>query len=982
MPSGDMPSRPTRRRRWLARVLYWCLALGLFGGTVLLTGWPQRIGAGLILSSQLGGAVRVGSLALGNPLVAGSITLASTAADHYAPLLEVDRAEVAYQFAPENGRHLGHLLFSGVDIALEQGATDNNFQFLLDRFSRPGEGGDATAWIPEAVDLEAMRLRLRHPEFDLSAESFDIHAKLESPAAGYLRLGAPAAMVTWSAGGQGGETRQTTGAIALNAAWNADGADLDGSVELGTLARLKGTFTSTTRAGVPHYALSIAEARVEEPIWSRMLNGLSPITTRFDTLEFRDSDVQFHVADDGVAIDQATVDGTFTGFAVGPEEAPFYEGPLKIALRGNYGNETELAGTITLRDQLALQGSVQLKSDGLKGTFGWEPWPREDLIALTPPAYGGILSALAPLARLGARGTIVQSPDSFMVDGALTADFGGDAPMDIPVALSWSTVSGQAMLTVSAEADMNGARLKSTTTIPQAAPVRVENTLTAVSPNAWSERILGKSIAPGLAAALTGRVALSLITAQPLEIDLDLSSAGFGYGSMILPAEPPVALAGKMTYDTTSGRLAGTSLKLAQDGTVDLAASKWSLDLPQARLDGALAGTFSLDTLAGLFAWPGLSGTAAIAGQLRIDPAGTHFTTVSLTSEDALYGDWGVPYGSQLAIKGDLGYDRGAGALTLAPVEGSLGDGTGCVLNALVVTFARESEPTRVDFSGLAFQSDMDVLVRRGLLAAVTGGHASLKSEQLSWTGEAFTGQTTWALSADTLTFPEKMGTFEALQHTGTYNPGSGETGGGPLSVGPFKVYEVPFGATSTEVTVTADSIACRPFETAFLGGLLAADGELKYREAGYPGTVRAEAKQLDLEQFTQTFKPPDVVMTGKVNGTVALTVSAAGLVDLDVDLTASENLTLNQAAVRQILMQQMVNDAVGSKQIQKVIEKVIGKDEQRAFDRAVLDLRLEDGLVVGVARLESKNLDVTVDIKAEPEAILQAIQSAAEEAR
>jgi hypothetical protein len=46
-----------------------------------------------------------------------------------------------------------------------------------------------------------------------------------------------------------------------------------------------------------------------------------------------------------------------------------------------------------------------------------------------------------------------------------------------------------------------------------------------------------------------------------------------------------------------------------------------------------------------------------------------------------------------------------------------------------------------------------------------------------------------------------------------------------------------------------------------------------------------------------------------------------------------------------------------------------------------VITLHLEDGLVVGVARLESKNLDVTVDIKAEPEAILQAIQSAAEDA-
>jgi len=958
-----------------------CLAAGILLGVLGFTGWPQRIGTGLLLSSQLGGTAQVGSIDLGNPLVAQGITLVSKGAATYKPVVQVERVEADYRLAPENGRHIGSVALSGVDISLERSLAESNFQFLVDRFSQPGGGGDPTPWIPEQLDLERLRIGFRSPDFSLAAENLDIHAVLASGTAGSVRLGAPAASIIWSSGAESGGERRTTGAIALDAAWNLDGADVDGAIDLGTFAKLNGTFSATKRGGVSYYAISISEAALQDPIWPVLLNGLTPIPTRFESAQFRDSDVHFHLPEGGVAIDQATVDGAFTGFAVGPEEAPFYKGPLQLSLRGNYGDQTEIVGTITLRDRLALEGAFQLTQEGLAGTFGWESWPREDLIALTPPAYAGILSTLAPLARLGANGTIAQSPGSFTVDGALAADFGGDAPMDIPIALAWTTESGLSTMTLSAEAALGEARLKSTTTVPQAGPVRVENLFTAVSPNAWTERILGKSIAPGFVAALTGRANLSLLTGQPLEIDLDLSSPGLGYGSIALPAELPVALAGKMTYDTASGRLAGKSLKLAQEGTVDLAAAAWSLDLPKATLESELEGTLSLDTLANMFALPGLSGAAAISGRLHAGPAGTRLDSVRASSDDIVYGDWGVPYGSQLTLTGDLAYDTVAASLTLSPVAAAIDEGTQLSLTSLAFLFAREGSPFHANFSSLALRSDLDLLVRRGLIASVTGGHAALASEELAWTGDSFSGMTTWELRAETLELPEKMGSFASLAHTGKYNPASGEVGGGPLSVGPFKVYEIPFGATSTEVKVTPEEISCTTFETAFLGGTLALGGELKYREANYPGTVRAEASALDLEQFTQTFKPPDVVMTGKVNGTADLTISAAGLVDLNVDLTASENLTLNQAAVRQILMQQMVNDAVGSKQIQKVIEKVIGKDEQRAFEKAVIKLHLEDGLVVGVARLESKNLDVTVDIKAEPEAILQAIQSAAEEA-
>lgn len=980
MPSGDVPPRRGRLRRGLRRVALAVVGLAVLLGALSLTGLPQRMVAGFLLSSQLDGRATVESIHLENPLVAQGLSLAGSTSSIYGPLVQVGRVEAAYQLRPDNGRHIETVTISDVQISLEQGESENNFQFLLDRLTQPSSGGDMTPWLPERIDLEGLGLALRFPGYQLQADQLNLHAELESATRGGARLDAPAAALAWSsAAGTPGE-QHSSGSIAVDAAWNPGGADVDVAVDLGALARLNGTFTTAVQAGAPSYQVSVSEATLADPFWSAVINGLSPVPTRFDSLQLKDSNVQFHFRAQGPAIDRADVDLALTGFAVGPPASPYYSGPLHLSLHGNYGDQSEIGGTLTLRERLALNASFQLSPDGVTGTFDWEPWPREELMALVPPAYGGVLATLEPLTGLGAKGTLSQSADAFTVDGTLAAVFGEAAPMPIPLAISWTRAAGAATLAISLEAAMEEARLKSTTTVPQGQPARVENVLTSVSPNAWTARMLGKELLPGLTASLSGRADLSLPAGQPLGIDLDLSGVGLGYGSLALPAEVPLAIVGKMDYDGVSGTIGGKSLKLSQEGTAEVRVTGWSFDLPRAALNAALEGTLSLDAIGQIFALSDLHGSTALQGQLAVTAGGTRFGQVTATSEDLGYGDWSVPYGSQLSLTGSLSYDPAAGALRLEPIQAAIGDGTQCSLAALAFQFADESRPLAVNFDGLRFTSDLNLLAGRGLITSATGGHASLTSEKLAWDGSAFTGLASWEFRAETLELPEKMGSFTNLVHTGKYAPDTGETGGGPLSVGPFTVYEIPFGAATAELSVTPDLVSCTPFETTFLGGTLVLDAALKYHEAQYPATIKAEARALDLEQFTQTFKPPDVVMTGKVNGTAALVISSEGLVDLNVDLTASENLTLNQAAVRQILMSQYVNDAVGSKSIQKVIESVIGKDDQRAFEKAAITLHLEEGLIVGEARLESKNLDVTVDIKAEPEAILQAIQSAAEE--
>ena len=77
--------------------------------------------------------------------------------------------------------------------------------------------------------------------------------------------------------------------------------------------------------------------------------------------------------------------------------------------------------------------------------------------------------------------------------------------------------------------------------------------------------------------------------------------------------------------------------------------------------------------------------------------------------------------------------------------------------------------------------------------------------------------------------------------------------------------------------------------------------------------------------------------------------------------------------------MSQQMNGFTGAKTVEKVLQKIIGGDEQRPFDSASLKLGLAEGRIDGVATLKSKALNLDFDIKADPGAVWEAIQSRGE---
>lgn len=899
MPSAEDKHGIKRPGRWLRRMFWGTLALGIAFAGACFTGLPQRHLAIWLLSSQLGARAEIARLSLANPLTLDGVSLRGDSSVD-APLLSAGRIEATWAARPPSGRHISQATAKHVTLALRDAGDTTNYQFLLDRFAGPGGGADPTPWIPEALALAGLQLDLDFPEYGLQAGRINLDLSLASVGEGTVRLEAPDLAMKWRTALDGDTPRTGAGTLTANGGWSAEGVQLDLDADLGPLARVQGALVIATVDTAQKFDLKLPEARLQDPLWAAMLGRFSPVPIQFDDLDLSRSEVAFHFPESGLVVDKALVEASANAVVVGPPEAPWYSGPLKLALDGAHGATTDIKGTITLRDNVPIESKILIAPEGV---------------------------------------------------------------------------------TIHAGTSLKDARLDTVTNIPTGGAVTVQSTLRGVAPNAWGQHLLGRDLLSGLEAKLDGSVKLALATDQPLALQLDLKSAGFRYGSMSLSPEAPLSLAGDIKYDLATGHIAGDSLKLARENTADIQATKWSLDPANTNLKAALAGELNLESVGGLFGFAGLYGTANIQGSLAYGPKATSFNNLQAESLDFIYGEWSMPYDMLLALSGNLTYDTSPGALRLEPLKAALGGGTNISVDSLRLQFAQGDAPLALNMTGLKIDSDLDLLERKTYIESATGARAAISSSNLTWAGTSLTGALQWNVTAATLAMPEKLASLTELSTSGHFDLAGATAGGGPLSLGPFTIYEIPFGPLSTQLHIDGQTLAWDRFETSFLGGLLALTGSVRYKEAGYPAAIDAEGTNLDLEQFTQTFKPPDVVMTGKVNGTARVSLTAAELSDLNVNLVASENLTLNQAAVRQILMSQYVNDAVGSKSIQKVIEKVIGKDEQRAFERAELKLRLEDGLVVGTALLVSKALDVTVDIKAEPQAILQAIQSTAERA-
>jgi hypothetical protein len=96
--------------------------------------------------------------------------------------------------------------------------------------------------------------------------------------------------------------------------------------------------------------------------------------------------------------------------------------------------------------------------------------------------------------------------------------------------------------------------------------------------------------------------------------------------------------------------------------------------------------------------------------------------------------------------------------------------------------------------------------------------------------------------------------------------------------------------------------------------------------------------------------------------------------------VASTEGFSVNRDFVYQLLMSGYIKDVKGGKRVDKVVERVLGEEDMRAFDRGELTLGMESADIKGKARLKSESLDLTVDINLDPDALASLLKLRQEE--
>ncbi|NLV40263.1 MAG: hypothetical protein GXY15_03415 [Candidatus Hydrogenedentes bacterium] len=961
----DQPSVPDKRTESPARprrrVLRALLVLALLAGAAWMGGLPHRA-AFKLAGDFLGGRVS-GRLHLGQ---GGAQVTHLNVRDPEVPLpCLLTAEEMTLSFSPEQGRLFGDLAVRRPILSLvraDDGAA--NYGFLLRFLAQPSSGWDIERFVPRQVRVTGGAVHVSgHGGVRLQLNGLKADVSLASSTAYSGGVGLDGDMILE----RGGETlARLTGLreqAAFSAELRADGASASlryDSPEAGDAADL--SLETRTAGGDRELRVSLARLALNRPEWGRLAGSFLPVA--FSSVNVEQGKLAAAWRGGAPALDTLALRAAVPGLRVGPLETPWAAGDLAVDIApgeapGAFG------GSVTFGNLPPLTLSVAQDAAASRLSV------RAGVKELPVGALGGAVPAAAALARIPGLKSVtgnaemVSSPEGLNLAGTASAALAADTAT---VEFSAVRAAGQEGVEGAAAAHLGDGSATAKMKYGDAG-VSLDAALSKLAPAAWWRGITGSGLLDPLALALDGPVAVSLPAAGGWTVQGTLTAPPPGWGGAALPDDWPLSLQASLsgTPDAVTG-----SLSAAFGDAARATAEK----LRFAPGTGAASGDLTIETELGPWAklagFPDLWGTLRASAKGSRDAKGDLTAPVTVTLEALGYGGWSLPYGMETTLSADLRAVPSPLRLHAGTVRAALGEDTLFTLES-----AGWQEGLAV-LGGLSFETGLGPLVSKGWLREAEG-RAEAHCGALAFGGTAAQGSAPVEYSA---AFPRLVlsavdAALEGVAASGQlYCSDSGWAGAGALSAESCTVAGTRWSAIAGKTRVENGTVLLEEATAAVFGGSVGMTGTAALVDEGMPLRVDMTVSDVDLAVFTQEFKPPSVVLTGRVGGTADLLVRDAKLADLHVDLAASSGFSLNKDMVEQLLTSQYVTTMTGGKQVTALIRDVLGDDPQRAFDAAVLTLALRDGRIEGVARLESRDLNLTMDIKADPAALLEALRA------
>lgn len=873
--------------------------------------------------------------------------------------------EMTLSFSPEQGRLFGDLAVRRPILSLvraDDGAA--NYGFLLRFLAQPSSGWNIERFVPRRVRVSGGILSVSgHGGVRLQLNGLKAGVALASSTAYSGEVGLDGDMILE----RGGETLALLTGLRERAAFSAD-LRADGasaslryeSPEAGDAADL--SLEARAAGGDRELRVSLARLALNRPEWGRLAGSFLPVA--FSSVNVEQGELAAAWRGGAPALDTLALRAAVPGLRVGPAEIPWAAGDLAVDIApgdapGAFG------GSVTFGNLPPLTLSVAQDAAASRLSV------RAGVKDLPVGALGGAVPSAAALARIPGLKTVsgntemVSSPEGLNLAGTASAALAADTAT---VEFSAVRAAGQEGVKGAATARLGDGSAAAKMKYADAG-VSLDAALSKIAPAAWWRGITGSGLLDPLALTLDGPVAVSLPAAGGWTVKGTLAAPPPGWGGAALPDDWPLSLQASLsgTPDAVTG-----SLSAAFGDAARMTAEK----IRFVPATGAASGDLTVETALGPWAklagFPDLWGTLQASAKGTRDANGDLAAPVTVTLEALGYGGWSLPYGMAATLSADLRATPSPPVLHAGTVRAALGEDT-----TLTLESAGWQEGLAV-LGGLSFETGLAPLVAKGWLREAEG-RAEAHCGALAFGGTAAQGSAPIEYTAAfaRLVLSAVDAALAGVAASGQlYRSPDGWTGAGTLSAASCTVAGTHWSAIAGRTRVEDGAVLLEEVTAAVFGGSVGMTGTAGLVEDGMPLKLDMTVSDVDLAVFTQEFKPPSVVLTGRIGGTADVLVRDGKLADLHVDLAASSGFSLNKDMVEQLLTSQYVTTMTGGKQVTALIRDVLGDAPQRAFDAAVMNLALRGGRIEGVARLESRDLNLTMDIKADPEALLEALRA------
>jgi len=646
------------------------------------------------------------------------------------------------------------------------------------------------------------------------------------------------------------------------------------------------------------------------------------------------------------------------GLEAGPVDEVYLQGDFDVQLAEGPPLSLVLreADTVVIEAALGEEGALSLSS------------PRQSMAAWSgrSPLLRGMLASapgIDAVAFRGARGA--TGADTAALSGTLEFGVGKG---QLVVALEQQTSDAP----VQVRAALEGAgSLEAELGLGEGGLEQVRAKLSGLQSTRWADAILGGGWQGMATYPLTGSVDVDVEAGNytvAADVGGTLALAGAREGTK--PTEARVRAG--FRYELATGALSSGSLGLTWKDVVDARLEQASGLVGAGTFQAVLKLGADLAAVGSAAGLRGYSGEIEASGPISRGKDGTWQGDISAEGMNLILGGFSTPYDTPVSLKAKMQADAKLEMLRATTFTASMGARGELTAENARVNLASSVLDLSADRMGGSIA--LELLAARGYLDE-GDGTLTFSGTKVGTAGGVFRGELALGLNFKTLTLPDKLAVMSDA--AGNWEFTLGETLGGPG--GEFRVGEVLAGGArgadfTGEAVPAGQGVALNGMRLGLFGGTVQGDARVGLLEEGMPFRFSGRVEGIDLARFTEEFQPPDVKVTGIVAGDITAGIRGGQLSEFDLHLKATEGVSVNRDMVRQILMSQQVGGFTGAKSVGKVLEQIVGNTEQRPFDSVEVDLGLEHGRIAGKALMKSKSLDFTVDIKADPEAILAAI--------